>query len=64
MAFELRLRGKSTSHERGLGGLLLQNVVAISTRSYMGSATSQDVFEGLSFLEFCGSIWTVRDLWA
>lgn len=59
MAFELRLRGKSTSHERVWG-----SPVTECGRSYVGSAISQDVFEGLFFLEFCGSIWTVRDLWA
>lgn len=30
----------------------------------MGSAVSQDVFEGLSFLESCGSMWRVSDPWA
>lgn len=30
----------------------------------MGSAMSQDVFEGLSFLESHGSMWRVSDPWA
>lgn len=45
MAFELRLRGKSTSHERVWGSLVTE-----CGRSYVGSAVSQDVFEGLFFL--------------